>query len=94
MPLAVGDKFQYDGQPGVCRAVAATTDANGRGTVTHDDSTFSFRALKATVSGTDYPLVATADAVFRVGVVQQTADPTLFVMVLDDGPADGTSPAF
>ena len=87
MALAVGDSLLFDGQSGTIRAVTSTTDANGRGSIVYGADTFSFRALKATVSGTDYPAVAIADAVFRVGVVQQDADPTLFCLALDDGPA-------
>ena len=87
MALTPGHSLDFDGATGSVVAVTATTDADGRGSISYGGSTFSFRALKATVSGVDYPLVATSDAVFRVGVVQQTADPTLFCLVLDDGPA-------
>jgi len=87
MPTSVGDTLNFDGYSGTVVAVTATTDANGRGTVTYGGIAFSFRALKATVSGTDYPIVATADAVFRVAAVQQDSNPLLFCMVLDDGPA-------
>jgi hypothetical protein len=87
MPLNIGDQLNFADAAGTIRAVTNTTDEDGRGTVTYAGNTFSFRALKATVDGTDYPLVAASDAVFRVGVLQQDADPALFCLVLDDGPA-------
>ncbi|MBM3498658.1 MAG: hypothetical protein FJX74_08285, partial [Armatimonadetes bacterium] len=87
MPLHIGEKLFLDGEIGRVVATTDTTDANGRGSVSYGGHAFSFRALKATVDAVDYPLVATADAEFRVGVVQQDANPALFCMVLDDGPA-------
>lgn len=68
-------------------AVGDSTDANGRGTIAFGDDTFHFRTLKGVHDGTDYPLVWSATAL--VGVVQQVADPTLFVLCFDDGPAPG-----
>ncbi len=87
MPLHIGEQCPFDGAMGRVVALTDSTDANGRGSVSYGGASFSFRALKGTVAGTDYPLVATSDAVFRVGVVQQHADPTLFCLVLDDDPA-------
>ncbi len=85
--LAVGDTLTFDGKQGTVVVTTATLDANGRGSLTFEGNTFQFRFLKET--GTPTPLVATSDAYLRIGLLQQTDNALLFVLVFDDLPAPG-----
>jgi hypothetical protein len=83
--LPTGDRIQFRDDSGLVIATTSTTDSNGRGTITVGAGTFSFRVLHEDSTPTAF--VATSDEQFRVGLVQQDADPTLYVLCVDDGPA-------
>jgi len=88
MPLVIGDEVRFCGATGTVVAVTATTDGDGRGSITYEDATFRFRVLKAPAKGsTQFPYVATNDPYFRVGLVRSEEDHTLFCLVFDDLPA-------
>ena len=88
MPLATGDEVRFCGAAGTVVGVAATTDGDGRGSVTYGGLAFYFRVLRAPAKGdAQFPYVATNDLHFRLGLVRSNEDPTLFCLVFDDLPA-------
>lgn len=89
MALTTGRAIDFDDEIGIVVATTATTDANGRGSLSYGGQTFYFRVLKASADGaTEFPWVATSDTYWRMGLLKHPSQ-NLYCLVSDHPPAPG-----